>query len=160
MYCFVLMHALSCPSLRLFEMQPTRLLCPWDFSGNNTGLGCHFLLWGILLTQGKPMSPESSALQAVSLSLSHQHFHENFFKLKNDSVRGNQWKVMVEIITIYKYLLPIPALLATNLSMSFDLTNECFRTNMWISSFSFVMTCNAVSRLRLFLQAGSQMCSK
>ena len=24
--------------------QPTRLCCPWDFSGKNTGVGCHFLL--------------------------------------------------------------------------------------------------------------------
>ena len=32
--------------------EPTRLLCPWDFSGKNTGVGCHFLLQGILLTQG------------------------------------------------------------------------------------------------------------
>ena len=24
--------------------QPTRLLCPWDSPGKNTGLGCHFLL--------------------------------------------------------------------------------------------------------------------
>ena len=23
--------------------QPTRLLCPWDASGKNTGVGCHFL---------------------------------------------------------------------------------------------------------------------
>ena len=22
------------------------LLCPWDFPGKNTGMGCHFLLWG------------------------------------------------------------------------------------------------------------------
>ena len=22
----------------------TRLLCPWDFPGKNTGVGCHFLL--------------------------------------------------------------------------------------------------------------------
>ena len=25
-------------------MEPTRLLCPWDFSGKNTGAGCHCLL--------------------------------------------------------------------------------------------------------------------
>ena len=25
-------------------LQPTRLLCPWDFPGKNTGVGCHFLL--------------------------------------------------------------------------------------------------------------------
>ena len=24
--------------------QPTRLLCPWDSPGKNTGVGCHFLL--------------------------------------------------------------------------------------------------------------------
>ena len=24
--------------------QPTRLHCPWDSSGKNTGVGCHFLL--------------------------------------------------------------------------------------------------------------------
>ena len=31
--------------------QPTRLLCPWDFLGKNTRMGCHFLLQGIFLTQ-------------------------------------------------------------------------------------------------------------
>jgi len=30
----------------------TRLLCPWDFPGKNTGVGSHFLLWEIFLTQG------------------------------------------------------------------------------------------------------------
>ena len=29
----------------------TRLLCPWDFLGKNTGLGGHFLLQGIFSTQ-------------------------------------------------------------------------------------------------------------
>ena len=32
--------------------QPTRLLCPWDFPGNDTGMGCHSLLQGIFPTQG------------------------------------------------------------------------------------------------------------
>ena len=31
-------------SLRPHELWPTRLLCPWDFPGKNTGAGCHFLL--------------------------------------------------------------------------------------------------------------------
>ena len=36
------------------RLQPARLLflCPWDFSGQNIGMGCQFLLWGIFLTQG------------------------------------------------------------------------------------------------------------
>ena len=33
-------------------LQPTRLLRPWDFPGKSTGVGCHFLLQGIFLTQG------------------------------------------------------------------------------------------------------------
>ena len=31
---------------------PTRLFCPWDFRDKNTGVSCHFLLQGILPTQG------------------------------------------------------------------------------------------------------------
>ena len=31
---------------------PARLLCPWDSSGKNTGVGCHALLQRIFLTQG------------------------------------------------------------------------------------------------------------
>ena len=27
-------------------LQSTRLLCPWDFPGKNTGVGCHFLQTG------------------------------------------------------------------------------------------------------------------
>ena len=30
----------------------TRLLCPWNSPGKNTGMGCHYLLQGIFLTQG------------------------------------------------------------------------------------------------------------
>ena len=31
-------------SLQPHGLEPTRLLCPWDFPGENTGVGCHFLL--------------------------------------------------------------------------------------------------------------------
>ena len=31
-------------SLRPHGRQPTRLHCPWDSPGKNTGVGCHFLL--------------------------------------------------------------------------------------------------------------------
>ena len=35
-----------------YELQPARLLWPWDSPGKNTGVGCHALLQGIFLTQG------------------------------------------------------------------------------------------------------------
>ena len=39
-------------SLGPHELQATGLLCPWDFPGKNSGVGCHFLLHGIFPTQG------------------------------------------------------------------------------------------------------------
>ena len=51
-------------------LQPIRLLYPWDFSGKNTGVGCHFHLQRISLTQVS--SPHLLYLQADFLLLSHQ----------------------------------------------------------------------------------------
>ena len=39
-------------SLPRYGQQPTRLLCPWDSPGKNTGVGSHSLLQGIFPTQG------------------------------------------------------------------------------------------------------------
>ena len=40
-----------CPTL-YNPKEPTRLLCPLDSPGKNTGVGCHALLQGIFLTEG------------------------------------------------------------------------------------------------------------
>ena len=40
--------------VRLFRhrgLEPAGLLCPWNSPGKNSGVGCHFLLQGIFLTQ-------------------------------------------------------------------------------------------------------------
>ena len=42
----------SCPTLVTHGLKPASLLCPWDFPGKNTGVGCHALLQGIFLIQG------------------------------------------------------------------------------------------------------------
>ena len=34
------------------DCSPTKLLCPWDFPGKDTGVGCHFLLQRIFPIQG------------------------------------------------------------------------------------------------------------
>ena len=35
----------SCPTLcDPMDQKPTRLLCPWDFPGKSSGVGCHCLL--------------------------------------------------------------------------------------------------------------------
>ena len=40
--------AQSCLTLRDPVQEPSRLLCPWDFPGKNTGVGCCFLLQELL----------------------------------------------------------------------------------------------------------------
>ena len=37
-------HSALSDSSRPHGLQPTRLLCPWDFPGKSTGVGCHCLL--------------------------------------------------------------------------------------------------------------------
>ena len=51
-YVCVLSHPIVPDSLWPHGLQPARLLCPWNFPGMNTGLGCHFLFQGIFPTQG------------------------------------------------------------------------------------------------------------
>ena len=44
--------ALQSLSHVLLFVTPARLLCPRDFPGKNTGVGCHYFLQGIFPTQG------------------------------------------------------------------------------------------------------------
>ena len=54
------------------DHRPAKLLCPCDYPGRNTGVGCYALLQGIFLTQG--LNPRLLHLlhwQADSLPLGH-----------------------------------------------------------------------------------------
>ena len=57
-------------SLRPHGLQPTRLLCPWNNPGQNTGVGCHSLLQGIFPTQGS--NPGLPHCRQTLYSLNHQ----------------------------------------------------------------------------------------
>ena len=50
-------------------LQSATVLYPWDFPGKNTGVGCHFLLQGIFLTQES--NPCLLHCQWLLLPLSH-----------------------------------------------------------------------------------------
>ena len=56
MFAYVCARSVMSDSLWPRWLQPARLLCLWDFPGKNTGAGYHFLLQGILLTQGSNLS--------------------------------------------------------------------------------------------------------
>ena len=42
--CVCVSHSIVPDSSPPHGLQPTRLLCPWNSPGKNTGVGCHFLL--------------------------------------------------------------------------------------------------------------------
>ena len=85
--CAMLSHPVMSNSLQLHGLQPTRLLCPWDSPGKNTGVGCHFPLQGILLTQGE--KPHLLHWQADSLLLSHQGSPYYIFTEGEEGYREN-----------------------------------------------------------------------
>ena len=77
-------------SLQPPELQPSRLLCPWDSPGKNTGVGCNFLLQGIFLTQG--LNPHLLYWQVDPLLLSHlggPHVNVHSIIHKNQESRNN-----------------------------------------------------------------------
>ena len=68
--------------VRLFAthgLSPTRLLCPWDFPGKSTRVGCHFLLQRIFPTQGLNLGLPHC--RQTLYRLSHQGSHYNFLVL-------------------------------------------------------------------------------
>ena len=70
-------------SVQSYELQTSRLLCPWDSPDKNTGVGCHFLIQGIFLTQG--LNPHLLSLlqwQAGSLLLAPPGYPYTQLKIK------------------------------------------------------------------------------
>ena len=57
-------------STRSRGLWPATLLCPWDFPGKSTGIGCHFLLQGVFPTQGSDLSLPNC--RYILYHLSHQ----------------------------------------------------------------------------------------
>ena len=70
--CVYQQHQLAelCPALLCpHGLRPARLLCSRDFTGKNTGVGCHFLFQGIFPTQR--LNPRLLPWQVDSLPLSY-----------------------------------------------------------------------------------------
>ena len=77
-------HSVVSDSLPHYGLSPTRLLCPWNYPGKNTGVGSHSLLQEIFPTQGS-----NTCLlhcQAGSLPLGHQYQHQFSRSVMSDSL--------------------------------------------------------------------------
>ena len=57
-------------SLQSYGLWLIRLLCPWDYPVKNMGVGCHFLLHWIFLTQGSNL--DLSNCREMLYHLKHQ----------------------------------------------------------------------------------------
>ena len=85
----VKVKSLNC--VRLFAthgLSPIRLLCPWDFPGKSTRVGCHFLLQRIFPTQG--LNPGLPHCRQTLYCLSHRGSHYNFVVLFY-SLPASEW---------------------------------------------------------------------
>ena len=67
--CCCLVPKLCLTLLWPYGLEPSRLICWGDFPGKNIGVGCHFLLQGIFLTQES--NPHLLHWQVDSWPLSH-----------------------------------------------------------------------------------------
>ena len=90
----------SCPTVRPHRQQPTRLLCPWDFPGKSTGVGCHCLLQNhldnILKSRDTTLPTNVHLVKAMFFSNSHVWIWELGYK--ESWVLNNWcfWIVMLE----------------------------------------------------------------
>ena len=75
--CVYVSHSVVSNSLWPQGLGPTRLLCPWDSPGMNTGAGCHFLLQGIFLIQRS----NPGLLHCRKICISNPHL--NYQRLKH-----------------------------------------------------------------------------
>ena len=66
--------------MQLHGLELTELLYSWDLPGKNAGVGCHFLLQGIFLTQ------DQTHVSCVSC------IGKGFFTTKSP---GKPWQIMV-----------------------------------------------------------------
>ena len=74
-------------SLRPHRLQPTRLLCPWDFPGNSTGVDCHFLLQGRKAEGG----PNVTLLESVLFTMDTQQLEESLVCHRHSHIHS-EWK--------------------------------------------------------------------
>ena len=94
---------------------PSRLLCPWDFPGKNTGMGCHFLSQGVFLcwqVVSLPLSHLGSQLMhskylihVSRMILSSQDMETNF--VSADGLMDKENMIYLYIIVLIKKILPL-----------------------------------------------------
>ena len=119
-----------------FGLLPAGLLCTWDFSGKNTGVGCHFLLQGIFPTQGS--NPHFLCLlrcRKILYPLSHQ-WNPRLFTVKIILSCLFTW-LMLKILFIIAFFMKNWVCIYFSIIWLFELESFFFIVNWQNFSFSF-----------------------
>ena len=89
-------HRILCGPLD--GLQPTRFLCPWDFSDKITEVGFHALLQGIFPNQG--LNPGLLYCRQILYHLSHQGSNECYVREKRIMNHILWYNFIKQVITI------------------------------------------------------------
>ena len=116
----------------------TRLLCPWDFPGKNTSVGCHFLLQGIFLTQGSNLrflpllhwQMDSLLLCYLGIPCKvYLSLNNNNNKNRQEKIKQNHLKVELEIQAGYYQSTKIEVI-CVRYKADCDQINKCMKEPM------------------------------
>ena len=119
--CVCVQDCVSCSvmsdSLRPHELQPARLLCPWNSPGKNTGVDCHSLLQRNFPTQGS--NPGLLTHRQILYHLSYREEVTNFkwlaptgrisFHSTSPPTTKDTTQQGLDIVWIYQWLLAEPS---------------------------------------------------
>ena len=156
----------SCLTLWSYGLWPTRLLCPWDSPGKNTGVECHALLqWIPRMEPSSLMSPASAGgffttsitCEAPLTALLRNKSQTMNFALLKRSVWGSlvYSRSCITVTTIFvaargnlrpssSHFSPFPLLLGTTSLLCQDLSvldmlsewSHAARGPLWLASFT------------------------
>ena len=117
-------------SVQPHRRQPTRLHCPWDSPGNNTGVGCHFLLQCMKVKSQNEVAQSSPTLSdSMDYSPPGSSIHGIF------QARVLEWGA-VTFSNVNNYFLPTPN--QHGLQLSYN--GSCWSHN-YISAETFQVWC-------------------
>ena len=159
------------------------VVCPWDYPGRNTGVGCHFLLQGIFPTQGSNLHLlgrlhcrqiffffffAAEPLGKLCLSPHPSQFHSNknqpfwFSIIGKNLYLGTSyiWTILLGVLTILTLQLCL-AFVAISSNCYFHRVKSCIHVGIcWLISFkhhllSFAPICEDLTHLSSVLYAFS-----
>ena len=119
-------------SVRPQRRQPTRLLCPWDSPGKNSGVGCHFLLQCMKVKSESEVTQSCLTLSdSMDCSLPGSSVHGIF------QARVLEWVIMVDLLPLlYVYLYKLFFSFIIFIFLAVDLSFNLFSHSLHIGAFS------------------------